>query len=135
MYINIFEPYISFTYFKKIEVKRYSLLFFIFLLIFRNDTEAELQLVKKYAEGNGAFRAVLCDHWAQGGTGALDLADAVIDACEKPNKFKFLYPENISIQEKIQTIATEMYGAGKIEYTNDVLEKIKDYNQKVCYGF
>lgn len=97
----------------------------------RNDSAAELQLVKEFAEANGAFRAVVCDHWSKGGAGALDLADAVIAACDQENSFKYLYPLNLTIQEKIKIIATEMYGAGNIEYTEDVLEKIKVFTEKV----
>ncbi|CAH0400476.1 unnamed protein product [Chilo suppressalis] len=95
-----------------------------------NDTEAELNLVQQYAEKNGAFRAVICDHWAKGGAGALDLADAVIAACDKPNNFDYLYPLDLPIVEKIRVIATEMYGAGTIEYTDEVLEKIKMFTEK-----
>ncbi|XP_035449545.2 C-1-tetrahydrofolate synthase, cytoplasmic isoform X3 [Spodoptera frugiperda] len=92
-----------------------------------NDTPAELNLVKEFAVKNGAFRAVLCDHWAKGGLGALELADAVIEACDSKSKFDFLYPLQLSIQEKIQIIAKEMYGAGQVEYTDEVLEKIKTF--------
>ncbi|XP_022817366.1 C-1-tetrahydrofolate synthase, cytoplasmic isoform X2 [Spodoptera litura] len=92
-----------------------------------NDTAAELNLVKEFAVKNGAFRAVLCDHWAKGGLGALELADAVIEACDSKSKFEFLYPLQLSIQEKIQIIAKEMYGAGQVEYTDEVLEKIKTF--------
>lgn len=95
----------------------------------KHDTQAELNLVRKYAQENGAFRAVICDNWAKGGAGALDLADAVIDACNTPSKFNFIYQLNISIKDKIECIAREMYGAGKIEYTNEVLETIKKYTQ------
>ncbi|CAG4957702.1 unnamed protein product [Colias eurytheme] len=95
-----------------------------------NDTQAELNLVKEFATKNGAFRAVICDHWAQGGAGALDLADAVIAACDTPSTFNYLYPLGMSIQDKIQKIAFEMYGAGKIDYTDDVLEKIKRFTEK-----
>ncbi|XP_072929911.1 C-1-tetrahydrofolate synthase, cytoplasmic isoform X1 [Epargyreus clarus] len=95
-----------------------------------NDTEAELNLVKNFAEKNGAFKAVICNHWAKGGAGALDLADAVIAACESKSTFNYLYPLKLSIQDKIKKIATEMYGAGEIEYTDEVLEKIKDFTVK-----
>ncbi|GBP03923.1 C-1-tetrahydrofolate synthase, cytoplasmic [Eumeta japonica] len=95
-----------------------------------NDTQAELDAVRKFALDNGAFRAVICDHWAKGGLGALDLADAVIEACEQPSSFKFLYPLELSIQDKIKQIASEMYGAGQIEYTDEVLEKIKVFTEK-----
>ncbi|CAH0728337.1 unnamed protein product, partial [Brenthis ino] len=95
-----------------------------------NDTEAELNMVKEYALKNGAFRAVVCNHWAKGGEGALDLADAVIAACDKPSNFEFLYPLSMPLQDKIQKIATEMYGAGYVEYTDEVLEKMKGFTQK-----
>ncbi|XP_050675314.1 C-1-tetrahydrofolate synthase, cytoplasmic isoform X2 [Leptidea sinapis] len=95
-----------------------------------NDTPAELNLVKEFAMKNGAFGAVICDHWAKGGAGALQLADAVIDACESQSNFNYLYPLGLPIQDKIQKIAFEMYGAGKIEYTDDVLEKIKQFTEK-----
>lgn len=88
-------------------------------------------MVKEFALKNGAFRAELCDHWAKGGLGALDLADAVIDACENSSKFDYLYPLGLSIQDKIKVIATEMYGAGQVEYTDEVLEKIKIFTSKV----
>lgn len=74
---------------------------------------------------------MICDHWAKGGAGALDLADAVIAACDSPNNFDYLYPLSLSIEEKILTIAQKMYGAGKIEYTDNVLEKIKLFTEKV----
>lgn len=88
-------------------------------------------MVKEYALKNGAFRAVVCNHWAKGGEGALDLADAVIAACDKPSNFEFLYPLSMPLQDKIQKIATEMYGAGQVEYTDEVLEKMKEFSQKV----
>lgn len=93
-------------------------------------------MVREFALANGAFRAVVCDHWASGGAGAVDLADAVIDACDTPNNFAYLYPLTLSIEEKIKIIATEMYGAGNIEYTDEVLQKIKMFTQKVSdYSF
>ncbi|XP_045776422.1 C-1-tetrahydrofolate synthase, cytoplasmic isoform X2 [Maniola jurtina] len=95
-----------------------------------NDTEVELNMVKEYAVKNGAFRAVICNHWATGGAGALELADAVIAACDHPSRFDFLYPLQMSIPDKIQKIAQEMYGAGQIEYTDEVLEKIKVFTER-----
>ncbi|KAL0869157.1 hypothetical protein ABMA27_007446 [Loxostege sticticalis] len=95
-----------------------------------NDTEAELNLVKDFAEKNGAYRAVICNHWAKGGEGALDLADAVIAACEAPSKFDYLYPLDLPILDKVKKIAMEMYGAGHVEYTEEVLEKIMMFTEK-----
>ncbi|XP_045453072.1 C-1-tetrahydrofolate synthase, cytoplasmic [Melitaea cinxia] len=95
-----------------------------------NDTEAELKLVKEFAEKNGAFRAVVCSHWARGGAGALELADAVIAACDRPAAFRYLYPLELPLADKIRAIAVEMYGAGRVEYTDDVLAKIRNFTEK-----
>lgn len=92
-------------------------------------------MVKEYALKNGAFNAVLCDHWAKGGLGAVELADAVIAACDSASNFQFLYSLDLSIQDKIKKIATEMYGAGKIEYTDEVIEKIKQFTEMVSSIF
>lgn len=92
------------------------------------DTEAELQLIKEAALASGASDAVICTHWADGGAGATALADAVIAATEKPSNFKPLYNLNLSIEEKINVIAKEMYGAGEVVLTDKVKEKIKMYN-------
>lgn len=58
---------------------------------YRSDTQAEVELVQKIARSNGAFDAVICNHWAQGGLGAKDLADAVDKATQQPSNFQFLY--------------------------------------------
>lgn len=58
------------------------------MIFFRSDTEKELQLVKEACLENGADAAVVCDHWSLGGSGALDLADAVISACKEPTNFR-----------------------------------------------
>ncbi|XP_017879830.2 C-1-tetrahydrofolate synthase, cytoplasmic [Ceratina calcarata] len=93
------------------------------------DTKAELELVRQAAIESGATEAVICTHWAEGGPGASQLADAVLAATSKPNNFKFLYDLNIGIEEKINTIAKEMYGAGQIVLTDEVREKIKKYSE------
>nr|XP_026494264.1 C-1-tetrahydrofolate synthase, cytoplasmic isoform X1 [Vanessa tameamea]XP_026494265.1 C-1-tetrahydrofolate synthase, cytoplasmic isoform X1 [Vanessa tameamea] len=95
-----------------------------------NDSEAELRAVQQYALQHGAFAAVLCAHWARGGAGAVELADAVIAACARPSTFRYLYPLDLPLRDKIQTIATEMYGAGTVDYTDDVLEKMKTFTER-----
>ncbi|XP_034941320.1 C-1-tetrahydrofolate synthase, cytoplasmic isoform X2 [Chelonus insularis] len=94
-----------------------------------SDTQAELNLVREAALSNGASHAVICTHWAEGGKGALELANAVIEAIEKPNNFRFLYDLNMSIEDKIKTIATKMYGAGEIHLSDIVKEKIARYHK------
>jgi methylenetetrahydrofolate dehydrogenase (NADP+)/methenyltetrahydrofolate cyclohydrolase/formyltetrahydrofolate synthetase/formate--tetrahydrofolate ligase len=84
---------------------------------FKYDTDAEVKLVQKIAQEAGAHAAVPSNHWAEGGAGSVELAEAVIDACEQPSNFDFLYPLDLSIKEKIETIAAKVYGADGVDYT------------------
>jgi formate--tetrahydrofolate ligase len=89
---------------------------------FYTDGEEEIAVVRRAAEGAGA-RVALSDHWLKGGEGALELADAVIDACNEPNQFKFLYDLNMPLRQRIETIAKEVYGASGVSYTADAQAK------------
>lgn len=91
---------------------------------FYTDTEAEIKAVKRLAEAAGA-RVAVSKHWQYGGEGALELADAVIDACNEPNEFKFLYDLSTPLRKRIELIAKEVYGADGVEYTPDALAKAK----------
>lgn len=91
---------------------------------FATDTAAECELVRQESLKYGAFDAVICKHWELGGTGALDLAAAVIRACTLPPKFRQLYDLDIPLLKKIETIAKEMYGAGEVLVTTEVAKKI-----------
>nr|XP_012216703.1 PREDICTED: C-1-tetrahydrofolate synthase, cytoplasmic [Linepithema humile] len=93
------------------------------------DTQAELDLVRQAALDSGAADAVICTHWADGGAGATALADAVIAATEKPSNFKLLYNLEDSIEEKINKIAKELYGAGQVVLAEKVQQKIENYNK------
>ncbi len=97
---------------------------------FSTDTPAEIELVRKVAIAAGAEDAVMSDHWAQGGAGAVDLGRAVIAACEKPHNFKFLYPLEMSIKGKIETIVREMYGGSGVEYSPEAEKKIDLYTRQ-----
>jgi len=97
---------------------------------FHTDTQAELDMVRTVAvEEGGAFDAVVSNHWEQGGAGALDLAHAVIKAAEQPSAFKFLYPLEWSIKEKIEIIAREIYGADGVDYSPTAEQRIKEYTR------
>ena len=96
---------------------------------FADDSPAEVALVKKAAREAGAFDAVLSDHWAKGGPGATELAEAVIAACEQPSDFKFLYPLDWSIEKKIETIATGIYKAAKVEFSPQAKRQIETYEK------
>jgi formyltetrahydrofolate synthetase len=97
---------------------------------FQNDTEAEVDLVRRLSVAAGAEDAVRANHWAEGGAGAVDLAKAVVNACEKPGKFTFLYSLDLSIKEKIETIVREMYGGGGVEYSPEAEKQIELYTRQ-----
>ena len=91
---------------------------------FHTDTKAEVALVRKYAEAAGA-RCAASYHWAQGGEGALEFADAVVDACNEENDFKFLYPVEMKLRERVATVAREVYGADGVAWTPEAEAKAK----------
>lgn len=110
--------------------KKYGIPVVVAVNRFLSDTPAELELVRKAAvEEGGAEDAVICDHWEKGGEGAIDLANAVVKACEKPSHFEFLYPLNMTIKEKIETIAKEVYGADGVDYLPEAEERIAEYTR------
>jgi methylenetetrahydrofolate dehydrogenase (NADP+) / methenyltetrahydrofolate cyclohydrolase / formyltetrahydrofolate synthetase len=96
---------------------------------FKDDTDAEVELVRQAAAEAGAEDAVVSTHWTNGGEGAVKLAEAVIKAAEKPSNFKFLYPLELSIKEKIEIICKEIYGADGVEYAPEAEAKIKLYTR------
>ncbi|KAI9276623.1 formate--tetrahydrofolate ligase-domain-containing protein [Sporodiniella umbellata] len=98
---------------------------------FTSDTDDEMRLVREIALKAGAADAVTCNHWAEGGAGAVDLGNAVIQTCEKAEgKFKFLYDLSLPIDKKIETICCELYGADGVEYSDLAKEKIETYTRQ-----
>jgi formate--tetrahydrofolate ligase len=91
---------------------------------FHTDTKEEIAMVKKAAEAAGA-RCAKSTHWAQGGEGALELADAVIDACEEKGTFHFLYPLEMKLRDRVKTIAREVYGADGVSWSPEAEQKAK----------
>ncbi|XP_069014299.1 monofunctional C1-tetrahydrofolate synthase, mitochondrial [Embiotoca jacksoni] len=100
------------------------------LNVFKTDTRAEIDLVCQIAKECGASDAVPCHHWAQGGRGSVELAQAVNEAASKPSNFQFLYNIEMPITEKIRTIAQKVYGADDIELSPEAKAKIDYYNQQ-----
>jgi formyltetrahydrofolate synthetase len=96
---------------------------------FSSDTKAEIELIRRAAVEAGAEDAIVCTHWAEGGKGAIALAQAVLKACEKPSSFRFLYPLEWSIKQKIETIITRIYGADGVEYSPEAEAKIVLYTK------
>lgn len=91
---------------------------------FYTDTDNEINAIRRLAEAAGA-RVALSKHWQYGGEGALELADAVIDACNEPNDFRFLYDLATPLRQRIDMIAKEVYGADGVEYSSEALAKVK----------
>jgi methylenetetrahydrofolate dehydrogenase (NADP+) / methenyltetrahydrofolate cyclohydrolase / formyltetrahydrofolate synthetase len=91
---------------------------------FHTDTKDEIALVKKYAEEAGAS-APVSTHWENGGDGALEFADAVKDACEKEPAFKFLYPIETKLRDRVDLIAKNVYGADGVAWTPEAEAKAK----------
>jgi methylenetetrahydrofolate dehydrogenase (NADP+)/methenyltetrahydrofolate cyclohydrolase/formyltetrahydrofolate synthetase len=91
---------------------------------FHTDTKDEIAMVRKAAEAAKA-RCALSTHWANGGDGALELADAVMDACNEKNDFKFLYPLEMKLRERVEKIAKVVYGADGVSWTPDAEAKAK----------
>jgi methylenetetrahydrofolate dehydrogenase (NADP+)/methenyltetrahydrofolate cyclohydrolase/formyltetrahydrofolate synthetase len=91
---------------------------------FSTDTKEEIALVRRYAEAEGA-RVAVSEHWLKGGDGALELADAVIDACEEKSDFKFLYPLEMSLKDRVELIAKKVYGAGSVLWIPEAEAKLE----------
>jgi formate--tetrahydrofolate ligase len=93
---------------------------------FHTDTPAEHALIKQIAEEAGA-RCAVSEHWLNGGEGAKELAQQVIDATEEPNTFSFLYENDAPIQTRVEKIATEIYGAAGVDWSPEAREKLNRF--------
>ncbi|XP_032480305.1 C-1-tetrahydrofolate synthase, cytoplasmic isoform X4 [Phocoena sinus] len=97
---------------------------------FKTDTEAELDLITRLAKEHGAFDAVKCTHWAEGGKGALVLAQAVQRAAQAPSSFQLLYDLKLPVEDKIRIIAQKIYGADDIELLPEAQHKAEVYTKQ-----
>ena len=97
-------------------VRQYGLPCVVSINNFPSDTEAEIDLIGELAVEAGAETVVVNRAFAQGGDGAVELARAVVDACERPNTFDFLTPSGAGLKEQIEAIATKLYGADGVDY-------------------
>jgi formate--tetrahydrofolate ligase len=98
--------------------------------VFEQDTDKEIEAVKEIAAAAGSMGVAVSRHWSDGGQGAIELAEMVVSACDAPNNFQLLYPDHISIKEKIETIATEIYRADGVDYAPSVNRKIRNYEEQ-----
>lgn len=100
---------------------------------FPTDTKNEINLVRKTVETTGA-RCAVSDHWAKGGEGALDLADAVIDAAKNKPAFKFLYPLKMKLRQRVEKIAKVVYGADNVAWSPEAEAKAKMLEEDPQYA-
>lgn len=91
---------------------------------FHTDSPSEIDLVKRISEEHGAY-AAFSNHWMEGGEGAVELAEAVITACEQGENFRMLYPDSMRLSERIRTVATEIYGGDDVSYSPTALDKMR----------
>jgi methylenetetrahydrofolate dehydrogenase (NADP+)/methenyltetrahydrofolate cyclohydrolase/formyltetrahydrofolate synthetase len=110
--------------------KQYGVPVIVAINKFETDTEAEINVIREEAIAAGAEDAIPANHWAEGGAGAVDLAKGVLAASSKPKDFKLLYDLNGSIQERIERIGKEMYGAAKVEFSELAQKKVDTYTQQ-----
>jgi formate--tetrahydrofolate ligase len=97
---------------------------------FPNDFSSEIEVVRQAARDVGAFEVVESVVFAEGGAGGYDLAQAVMAACEMPGKFTPLYPLDMSLRDKIETLATKVYGAARVEYTPEASRQLTRFEQQ-----
>lgn len=107
-------------------IQKFGLPIVVAINAFPTDTENELQELKSLCESMGASVSI-SEAWAKGGEGAIDLAQKVIEATEKPSNFQYMYDVNDSIKDKINTIATKIYGADGVNYTPAVEKTIAEF--------
>ena len=97
---------------------------------FTDDTKAEMEVVRENALKAGAEQVVVSDVWEKGGKGGVELAEALVEACKKKCKFRFLYPDDASIEKKIETIATKVYGAASVEFAPAAKAQLKLFKKR-----
>lgn len=107
-------------------IQKFGLPIVVAINAFPTDTENELQELKALCESMGASVSI-SEAWAKGGEGAIDLAQKVIEATEKPSNFQYMYDVNDSIKDKINAIATKIYGADGVNYTPAVEKTIAEF--------
>jgi formate--tetrahydrofolate ligase len=97
---------------------------------FPTDTEAEIALVQQAAVSAGAAAAHVSTLFSDGGKGGEELAHALVKACDEPSSFRFLYPESASLKEKIETLATKVYGADGVDYDEPADRQLARFEER-----
>jgi methylenetetrahydrofolate dehydrogenase (NADP+)/methenyltetrahydrofolate cyclohydrolase/formyltetrahydrofolate synthetase len=113
--------------------RRFGVPVVVALNSFAADTDEEIRIVRRAAEAAGAEGVFRCEHWARGGRGAIELAEAVAEVARRPSQVRFLYPEDASIRRKIEILATQVYGADGADYSPEAEAEI-DLFERLGYG-
>ena len=100
---------------------------------FYTDTDAEIALIRKLCAEHGV-RCALSEHWQYGGDGAIELAQAVIDACEEPTELKYLYDLDMPLRQRVERIATNVYGADGVDWSPLAVEKAERFEHDPKYA-
>lgn len=114
-------------------VKKSGIIPVVCINSFLTDTEAEVKLVKQIVNAAGA-RCAHSKHWLRGGEGALELADAVIEACNEQVDFKYLYPLETPLRQRVELIAKEVYGADGVDWSPEAAAKAKKFESDPHYA-
>ena len=114
-------------------VKKSGIIPVVCINSFLTDTEAEVALVRRIV-GAGGVRCAHSRHWLEGGEGALELADAVVDACKEPADLKYLYPLETPLRQRVELIAKEVYGADGVDWSPEAEAKAKKFESDPHYA-
>ena len=110
-------------------IRRFGVPAVVAINVFPTDTEREIQYIRAAAAEAGAHAVAATTHWADGGQGALEMAEAVEDACTVQGDFRLLYPNEFSLKEKIETVARQVYGAEDVSYTPLANRQLTQYER------
>jgi formyltetrahydrofolate synthetase len=114
-------------------VKKAGIMPVVCINAFYTDTKEEVSAIRRYVEQSGA-RCALSEHWLKGGEGALELADAVVDACSEEVDFQYLYPLDMPLRQRVELIAREVYGAEGVSWTPEAEAKARRFESDPAYA-
>lgn len=110
-------------------ISKFGLHSIVALNKFSTDTDKEISLIKELCASMGV-EAVLCETWEKGGKGGITLAEKVVEICGKSSSFRFLYDLNLSLKDKVEVLAKEIYRAGKVEFSPLAFKKLELYEKE-----
>ena len=110
-------------------ISKFGLHSIVALNKFSTDTDKEISLIKELCASMGV-EAVLCETWEKGGEGGITLAEKVVEICGKSSSFRFLYDLNLSLKDKVEVLAKEIYRAGKVEFSPLAFKKLELYEKE-----